>query len=382
MKREWPASYRRLDSVSSDPEPLEVWASTAVVDPLWDDFLRHTPCGQYQQSTLWAEFKAGEGWEFYRVIVTGAEGIAGGFQILWKRKGPVRIGYVSKGPVVAPETPARVLLLTRLLAHAARELGLTAMIVQAPDEQRVFAGAEASPGFIESNPLKVIDATYLIDVRPGMEALRRVMHRNVRQCVRKAKEQGVGVRAGTEADLPRFFGLMAATCVRQKTTPNPADIVGLTRLWRIFARTNDVELAFAEGPGGEITAGRMNLIFGDRVTQWKKGWNGQHPEWHANELLVDHALEWAHAHGYRLCDFSAINRRIAEGLLRGDKDPVGPHARDRFNVRLGGFPQLLPLPQVYLPNPLVRWGYRQLYLPRERKRERLLHAGASQPETT
>jgi hypothetical protein len=265
--------------------------------------------------------------------------------------------------------------LTALLGTAARELGLHALIVQLPDENP--DPVEEAPGFLRSNPMNVIEATYLVDVSEGMEIVRKRMHRNVRQCVRKAREQGVSVRAGDEADLPLFFELMSATCRRQGTTPNPGSLESLRRLWRLFARIDGVELAFAGRDGGDI-AGRMNLIFGNRVTQWKKGWDGSNPNWHPNELLADHALEWASAHGHRLCDFSAINRFTAEHILAGrPHDAVISRSRDMFNLRLGGYPKLLPRARVLLPNPLLRWGYRAFWLPRERRKLRRILAARS-----
>lgn len=372
------SACQKLSAVTVGSARLDVWLSTATEDPAWDDFLRRSPLGQYQQSSLWAEFKTGEGWRHHRVVLTGGDGVAGGFQILWRTKGPLRIGYVSKGPVAHPETPDLQLELARLLASSARRLSLHALIVQLPDETSVDQTAfDRAAGLVGSNPMDVIEATYLVDVGEGMEAVRKRMHRNVRQCVRKAREQGVTVRPGGEADLPRFFELMSATCRRQGTTPNPGSLESLRRLWRLFARIDGVELAFA-GRDGRDVAGRMNLIFGNRVTQWKKGWDGSNPTWHPNELLADHALEWAHAHGHRFCDFSAINRLTAEHILAGrPHDERIARSRDMFNLRLGGYPKLLPRARVLLPNTLLRWGYRTFYLPREQRKLRRILAARS-----
>jgi hypothetical protein len=369
-----PINYQPLAASALEAIPAEAWLSPDLSDPVWDDFLRSTPLGHYQQSGLWAEFKAGEGWRHHRVVLTGGTNvIVGGFQILWRKKGPLRIGYVSKGPVAHPAVVGLQAVLTTLLDATARELGLHALIAQLPDESPDLA--EDAPGFVRSNPMHVIEATYLVDVGEGMEAVRKRMHRNVRQCVRKAREQGVTIRAGSEADLPRFFALMSATCRRQGTTPNPGSIESLRRLWQLFARSGDVEMSFAGRDGCDI-AGRINLVFGNRVTQWKKGWDGSHPNWHPNELLADHALEWASTHGHRLCDFSAINRLTAEHILAGrSHDDTITRSRDMFNLRLGGYPMLLPRARVLLTNPLLRWGYRTIYLPRERQRDRRILAG-------
>lgn len=368
--QDWSQAYRRIKGQPIATGAPEVWISPSVSDPWWDEFLRVTPWGQYQQSSLWAEFKAGEGWHHHRVVITGAAGISGGFQVLWKSKGPLRIGYVSKGPVALPQLPALRSILTRLLARSSQELGLSALIVQLPDEA---GGAEAEGdddlGFIRSNPMDVCEATYLVDVWEGMETVRHRMNRKLRQCVRKSREQGVIVRSGTEADLPLFFRLMSETCRRQGSAPNPASFDSLRRLWQIFARSDSVEMAFASRSGVDI-AGRMNLIFGDRVTQWKKGWDGSNHNWHPNELLADHALEWAHARGYRTCDFSAIKRPTAEHILAGGTiDPHVARSRDMFNLRLGGYPKLLPRAQILLPNPLLRWAFSNTFGRIERHRE-------------
>lgn len=372
-------NYQKVAPIPAESGAKDVWRSPTVNDDRWDDFLRRTPGGQYQQSSLWAEFKAGEGWEHHRVVATDDSGIVGGFQLLWKKRGPLRIGYVSKGPVAHPSSPALRSLLMGLLARSARELGLSALVAQLPDEARDGAESDAEQlGFIQTNPLKVIEATYLVEVREGMEIVRRRMHRNIRQCVRKSRDQGMIVRAGTEADLPRFFDLMSATCRRQGSAPNPGSLDSLRRLWQVFARRDAVELAFATRNGVDI-ASRMNLIFGDRVTQWKKGWDGSQPGCHPNELLVDHALEWAHARGYRACDFSAISRPTAETILAGGpKDSAVARSRDMFNLRLGGYPQLLPRARLFLPNPVLRWAFRHTYLRFEQHRERQLLAAISQ----
>jgi hypothetical protein len=378
--RDRPQFYRKTNIQPSGAGGLEAWLSPQISDPCWDEFLRNAPSGQYQQSSLWAEFKAGEGWHHHRVLITCTEGISGGFQILWKSKGLFRIGYVSKGPVAHPPSPALASVLTELLAHSSRELGLDALIAQLPDEvQADEQSADEQTGFIRSNPMKVIEATYLVDVRDDMETVRRRMNRTLRQCVRKSREQGVVVRAGSEADLPLFFNLMAATCRRQNSAPNPASPDSLRRLWQVFARSGSVEMAFVSHNGTDF-AGRMNLIFGDRVTQWKKGWDGSNRGCHPNELLADHALEWAQARGYRTCDFSAISRRTAEHILAGGAiDSTMARSRDMFNLRLGGYPRLLPRARLFLPNPVLRWGFRNTYLRFEQHRERQLLAAITRP---
>ena len=375
---EWSQFYRQLGDWPTETGRAGVWLSPAVNDPKWDDFLRRSPHGQYQQSSLWAEFKVGEGWNHHRVVTTGPGGITGGFQLLWKKKGPVRIGYVSKGPVAQPGIPALRRGLIGFLRQSARELGLQALIIQSPDEDQANEiSGDGQTDFIQSNPMDVIEATYLVDVTGDLETVRRRMNRKLRQCVRKAGEKGLVVRAGSEADLPLFFELMSATCRRQKSAPNPGSLDSLRRLWHLFARSGSIEMAFAHREGRDI-AGRVNLVFGDRVTQWKKGWDGSHYDCHPNELLADNALEWAQARGYRVCDFSAINRLTALHLLAGRTiDSAEARSRDMFNLRLGGYPKLLPRAGLFIANPVLRWGYLNSYGRFEKRRDRRRQAESS-----
>lgn len=375
--RDWSSSYRKIIPSPNESGPGEAWLSPAPSDPWWDDFLRSTPCGQFQQSSLWAEYKAGEGWHHHRVVLTDTPGIMGGFQILWKKSRLGRIGYVSKGPVAQPEDPALVHQLGRLLRGAARELGLTALIVQPPDESKEEPGSPDVSGFLISNPLQVVEATYLVDVSTDMETVRQRMHSKVRQYVRKSRQAGVVIRPGTEADLPLFFALMAATCRRQHTRPNPASLEAVRRLWKIFSPRHAIEMSFAEKAGTAV-AGRLNLIFGDRVTQWKKGWDGSAAGSRPNEFLADHALEWAQGRGYRICDFTALNRLTALRLLGGQtQNATHAHSRDKFNLRLGGYPKLLPRARLLVPNPIIHWGYQHTYVRYEHYREHRLLMGMS-----
>lgn len=366
--RDWSQCYRRLGESPREPETLEFWHSPAVADPLWDAFLRSNPCGQFQQSSLWAEFKAAEGWASHRVVATAPSGIVGGFQILWKKGRGGRLGYVSKGPVAHPESAALARRLGALLSGAARELGLTALIAQPPDETAIGAAAYEEGGYILSNPMHIIETTYLIDVGAGMDVLRGRMSGSLRRNLGKAGKKGIVAREGTSEDVPAFFELMAATCRRQNTAPNPSSAESVALLRRIFSPSNSIRMTFAEGAGG-TPAAKLCINFGDRVTLWKKGWDGSRGELHPNEFLAYEALEWAQGRGYRLCDFCSLGRPAALRILEGK--PLIPEclsSRDEYHLRFGGFPKLLPPSMVYIPNLVLRWGFRNTYARVERLR--------------
>jgi hypothetical protein len=363
MPAQWSQTYTRLDRFPALGEGLDCWHSAPVSDPAWDDFLRSTPQGQFQQSSLWAEYKALEGWSHYRVIVTDAVGMVGGFQILWKKSRLGRIGYVSKGPVVHPESSHLVEVTGRLLHAASKTLGLTGVIVQQPDEAQNFLSADPLSGFVTSNPKAVVEATYLVDVRDNLERVRSRMSASLRRNVRKAHKQKATIRIGTAADLPLFFKLMSSICRRQNTAPNPGSLEAVRHLWTVFAPTNSIRVTIAEC-AGQSPAAKLSLIFGDLVTVWKKGWDGTHGDWHPNELLEDEFLEWAHVQGYRACDFGSFNRSHASRILAGEMlGPTDLNSRDYYHFRFGGQPKLLPRSVVLFPNPCLRWCYQTIYSP-------------------
>lgn len=366
---EMPPGYRQIEPAAAGPEGLAAWHSSALRDPGWDEFLRHTPCGQFQQSSHWAEFKAREGWQHHRVVLTREAAIVGGFQILWRKKAGLRIGYVSKGPVAHPESPALGRELARLLAAAARHQGLIALIMQAPDETRIAPDAFLAEGFVASNPMHVVEATYVVELNEEIETLRSRMSASLRRNLRKAKKLPTRIKTGAEPDLGLFFTLMAATCRRQATTPNPSSEGAIRRLWGLLIPDALIRVTLAECDG-EVPAAKLSIGFGDRYTVWKKGWNGSHPAAHPNELLEDEALEWARRQGYRVLDFCSFNRRAAERMLAGEAaGQLNLSSRDEYHLRFGGRPQLLPRAMVLLPHFFLRWLYLHTYVRRERKRQ-------------
>jgi hypothetical protein len=361
--RDWGDCYQRIDARSPGPGNTQVWLSSTLRDPQWDDFLRSTPCGQFQQSGLWADFKAGEGWSHHRVILTVGEAIVAGFQVLWKKTRLGRIGYVSKGPIMRTETAELTRFLDGLLKDAASKLGLVALIVQPPDESAPGIGQNLGSDYILSNPLGVIEATYLVDVRQSKEQLFAQMSPSLRRNIKKAQRQAMTVREGAEGDLPRFFELMEATCRRQSTRPNPASLDAVRRLWHLFSETKSIRLTFAECQGS-APAAKLSLVFGDRMTVWKKGWDGTHGQWHPNEMLEYDALTWAHDHGCSVCDFCSFNRTAAVRMINGGQAGTEQSlsSRDEYHMRFGGFPKLLPSARILVPNAFLRWWYRNGYV--------------------
>jgi hypothetical protein len=336
--------------------------SEKVEDRDWDSFLEGTPLGQFQQSSLWARAKFKEGWNVARFILRNDRGeIEGGFQLLWRKRCCLKIGYISKGPVFQRDSGKIVEFSRRLVTMAANRYGTHALIVQAPDCAAQVASLFFGVPFEENIFISVISANLIIDLTQGIAEVRNGMSRKTRQKSRQALARGVSVREGDHTDLATFFELMLATCKRQgEKRANPETLEELKHIWHVYRENNHIRLLLAVCEG-EIVAGLMSIMFGERVTLWKKGWSGRFPERHPNELLHTESIEWAAAHGYRSCDFLGLDRGIAETLVRGGElSEVQKKSRHFFNLSLGGKPVLLPKSRAYLKNAFHSSVYRGL----------------------
>ena len=358
----WLKQYRLIESSKTEEGLLSFWHSPGNSDASWDEFLMKTPMGQFQQSSMWAQVKEVEGWECLRVVATLKDQIVGGFQILWRNTRLGRIGYASKGPVVVRETQSLVELLVVLMCDQANKNKILGLIVQPPDDSQITSDILGHQHFTQSNPIDVIETTLLVDVSKGKDALDRGMNRKTRKNVRIANHSGVTIREGTEKDIDLFFNLMSATCKRQGVKPNPPTEAALHQLWLIFSKRNCLRVTLAEY-NHELLAGSLNIIFGKKVNLWKKGWNFKHPDRHPNDFLYYEILHWACSNKFDHCDFIAFDRSMADALKKGAPfSDAQEKSRHIFNLRFGGVPKILPPARIWIANPLMRFGYENVFI--------------------
>jgi len=333
------------------------WLSSELAGREWDDFLRGCAMGQFQQSSLWAKAKQAENWNHLRVLIEQEGRIFGGFQILWRRTRFGRIGYVSKGPVLVSEEPKRVVFALDLLSALVRLHRFRAIIVQPPDESRLLSSELMNRGFAPDHFMNVISATCMVDLSGPTEEWEKNLGRSKKVEIRQARRRGLTVRQGGDADIPKFFELMSATCVRQRVRPNPGSLEALRCLFQPFHETGEVSLTFAEYQR-EAIACVMDLKFGDRVTTWKKGWNGAHSNLHPNSLLAYESLRHAQSLGCKRLDFAGMSRSLAENVLA--ERPLTKEegqSRDVFHLELGARPRLLSPALIYWRSPALRFFY-------------------------
>ncbi len=341
-------------------ERITAWLSFEPRDPAWDRFLELTPLGQFQQASFWAAAKAAQGWAPLRVVITADGVIVAGFQILVRSAlgGRVCVGYVSKGPVVAPGRKWTAQFTIETLQTVIRQQGLAAVVVQPPDLCRQIPEALAARGFLPDFLMSVNDATWLIDLDNDAEPFDAAISRTTRRGVRRAIAAGIVIRHGGEADLEDFFALMRGTCRRQHVNPSPSRLAHLRALWDAASPSGNIRLYLAEAQGRTI-AGLLVILFGATATLWKIGAAPPGSELKPNDWLICQAVQWAREHGCRRCDFAAFDRSMALSLLSGAPlSEQQKRSRYLFLTRFGGRPSLLPMAQIYFTNPVLRAAYR------------------------
>jgi lipid II:glycine glycyltransferase (peptidoglycan interpeptide bridge formation enzyme) len=336
---------------------FDISIGSSLEDREWDQFLNSSPLGQFQQSSMWALTKHAEGWRPIRAIIRKEGKILGGFQILCRQKKVGTIAYVSKGPVVSPETPDMSQAVVRVLLEVVKKRRILALIVQAPENSESVASQLDCAPFVRNLIVRINEATLRVDLSEGIDTTFEGFSASTRKKIRRAQRRGVLVREGSRDDVPTFFELMKQTCQRQGTQPNPHDVKGAMALFDAFASAGCIRLTFAECDGKTI-AGLLSIPFGRSLTLWKKGSDSSDHSRHPNELLTMEAFDWGCKHGYEYADFGSLQKSIARALQAGTElTPEQMQTRDFFNIGFGGHPKLMPESRLFIPNRILRLFY-------------------------
>lgn len=340
---------------AADAAPLLVEESTSSDDPAWDAFLDEIGAS-HTQSSLWSRAKATLGWHPLRVVARDENGIVGGAQVLYRPIAALgHVGYVANGPVLADPRPTvreQVIRATRAAALRQHVLHLT---VQPARSDHATSARLAELGWAPTTTHVIPQATLLLDLTLGTDALLAAMAPRTRYNVRLAERRGVTVRAGDEADLDDFLRLLDETASRQRFVAPPAE--HFVDMWRVLAPGGHARLALASWEGETVSA-QLAIAFGQTVTNRMSVWSGRHGNHRPNEALQWDTIRWAAAQGYRWYDLEGIDVRVAQALLAGEPRP---EARNRavtsFKLGFGGQAVVAPPAHVYLPGPVLRWAY-------------------------
>lgn len=265
---------------------------------VWDTFVAAHPAAHILQTSPWGALKAQFGWEDERVALADGDRILAGAQILYRRLpfGLGRLAYVPKGPLVDWADAEQVRSLLAALDHAARTRGTIALTLEPdlPDEpqhhERLAALGFRPAPFSSVQPRR----TLVVDISGDEETILAAMRQKTRYNVRLAARKGVMVREASEADLPAFHALNAATARRDRFgVHEPAYYEAA---YRLFVPRGWARLLLAEVEG-EPVAALMAFALGRRAWYFYGASGDAHREKMAPYLLQWEAMRWAKSRG-------------------------------------------------------------------------------------
>ena len=326
----------------------------------WDSFVAERPWGLHEQTSLWAEVKAADGWRAERSVIRRDGKVVGGFQMLWRPlRSFARIAYISKGPVLTPGSDAELLeQIVARIRQTARLRRIAAVVVQLPPGTEAAAEHARWSGFLPNKLVHLVCATHQLDLSLSEDEILAQMRRYRRRNIRAAVATDLSFREGGERDLGTFFDLMLAICQRRKLAPNPSDAEALARMWRVYQREDMLRL-FLTSRDHECICACLVITMGDCATIWKIGWSGAHATLRPNDALHWRVIQWAKENGFSHFDFAGIDPRIVEqvsgvGAVKSEVTKTPSF----YKLGFGGETVPFPESRVYIPNPLLRLAYR------------------------
>jgi len=351
--------FKSYDTTVSKVD-YQVRLSDEPLDPEWDRFVSSMPVGHHVQTSLWGQVKRVLGYRTMRVIVSDHGRIVAGGQFLIRKLLPfVSIAYISKGPLFLTWDPSLVRMFIEELTRVARANHFLLIALQPANNERKFQALLADHGFRQSWLELAPTATILHDLSQGTPEILKQMKRQTRQNVRRSEREGITTREGNEADLPIFYQMYVTTSERQGFTPYPE--VYFRRMWQVFSEQDAISLILAEYQGAPVSA-LLLITFGNTVIPKTLGWSGEEGKRRPNDAVFWAAIQWAKTHGYHYFDMEGINREGAEQILSGGSLPEELRSTpDFFKLGYGGCVTLMPQSYHFVPSPLWRWPYHQVF---------------------
>lgn len=295
----------------------------------WDALVAADPRGHLLQTWAWGELKGAFGWTPLRVAVARDGALLAGAQALYRRLGPLTLGYIPKGPALAEDSPDVAALLWQGLHCASRRMRAVSLKVE-PEWREGDAERHAwllAHGLRPSAEGIQPRRTVIIDLRGEEEALLARMKPKWRYNIRLSMRRGVTVREGGEADLPAFYRLMEITGQRDGFGIHSAAYY--RRAWALFAPHGRARLLLAEYEG-ELLAGLLAYAFNGQAWYMYGASGEAHRDAMPNHQLQWRAMQWARSLGCRQYDLWGIT----------DEDPDAPTAAlsgvERFKLGFGG----------------------------------------------
>lgn len=354
-------NYEVLETKEIPHGTLKIAKSTALCDRAWDDFLNSVSGAEFEQSSMWAAARAGDGWSSCRYIFFLKDEIAGGYQIFTKSKKYIgRFGYVIKGPTYLKENAFLAPVIAEHLLKTAKTTRCNIFILQPP-----FIAPEVEAIFEKRNLLaeqflyiKKVSLVVGFDGKSESDFLSGLKGKRQRK-LNKAQREGLVFTEGKESELELFYKLMLSTCKRAGVSPNPGSFSYLKQMWDQFASNGLIKLFFVELQQEKVS-GVVTILFGKKVYLWKFGWSGKFSDIHPNEYIVWKTIQWGIMNGYDSADFMSISRHYLPSKYKScTKYPVSEiRGNKEFKLGFGGDLVVFPDSRIVFNNLLLSIVYR------------------------
>ncbi len=289
---------------------------TAHLPDDWNAHIRDLPGAHILQSAEWGEFKRrSTGWIPQAVTLDSVNGAYRGAALLLTRQiGPLRVGYIPRGPLLDYADIATRTAMLDGLEHLARRYRLIWLKIDPdlpvgygiPPDARPDATGVAFVAELEQRGWRLSESqvqyrnTLVLDLAPGEDALLKNMSQSTRYKVRYAPKHGVTVRAGTPDDLPLLYKLYAETGARDGFLTRPFSYY--EDEWGALMRAGIAHALIAEYEG-QALAHVVLFKFGRTCWYFYGASSSEHRNLMPTYLLQWEAICWAKAQGCTRYDF-------------------------------------------------------------------------------
>jgi peptidoglycan pentaglycine glycine transferase (the first glycine) len=292
----------------------------------WNAFVTASSWGHLMQSWEWGDFKAALGWKVERIGIEHKGRIVAGAQTLFRSLPllPLTVAYIPKGPIVdLNDEDTTVKLLSALHQTARSERAIFLKIEpHLPDDGNVHRILKRY-GFRPSVHTNQPRSTIVINLSDGEDVVLANMRKKTRKLIRRAAREGVEIAEGEGRDIDDFYEMLKSTA-EAKAFPIHRQAF-YNQAWDAFRNTGAVKLLLAKCQG-EVVAGKMMFVFGNRSMHLWGGTSLKGRDVYASYLLQWEAIKWAIARGCTHCDLWGIPDEVGELLKKGQDMP-----KDRRN---------------------------------------------------
>lgn len=343
-----------MSTVERNPISSTVGANSAT----WNDRLA-TAGGHLLQSWEWGVFKSAHDWVPDRVLVENDHGL-GMAQILYRKRGPMALGYIPRGPLLQGDPERLWPALRKQIDASARAHRAISVIIE-PDTKLGLAGTYHAAGLVAGPAQLQPGRTVKIPLHDD-DSILKGMHQKTRYNVRLAQRRGVEVRhcVDRQEGIDSFYTLLEDTSSRNEFGIHSREYYA--DFLNVFG--DNAHLIFVESEG-QIGAALIAASFGTEAIYMYGGSSTQHRAHGAAFLLQFEAMKWGRDRGCTTYDLWGIPDEDPEVLEKGSAEGVtGTKGDDwrgmfRFKTGFGGDIVAYPptLERRYLP--VLPWAARK-----------------------